>query len=470
MSKNPIKLSATLLGMALVAFTSCEDQDFTDVNNDATRVEVNTISAEMAKVRDYVPPYAVMAHRGSTFWAPEETESAWRWAREMGADYLESDLQCTKDGVILANHDDNLKRTTNIENVYGELVPATRKAFYMRHGMSEAEAEKLVEADKASFRPYYAMSYMYEELLALDAGSWFNETSIEQARESFSEQHQYISALEDQIRYAEGKMLKRDVDGERIYTVTGTWNPDKPRDCLTYKFEYVDDPQDTGNRPGVYIEFKESWLNPSDFEKRVYNKLDELGWNIITKPCDGEPFYKNNKVNVGNTNGKVILQTFSLESLRRTAEEFKGKIPMCFLLWEGNGATDLKHDTPQGYASFINLGLEYKAHIIGPCIAGAPNDYPEMNAPWQAYLIKKSGMLNHPYSFDSYAQMGKYFGQYNWGNTVQYDELLHGIYGDGLFTNRSEMSLKYLIDNGLRKAPAPQTVPDAVETLKRLGY
>ena len=94
----------------------------------------------MAKVRDYVPDYAVMAHRGSTFWAPEETESAWRWAREMGADYLESDLQCTKDGVILANHDDNLKRTTNIENVYSELVPATRKAFYMRHGMSEEEA------------------------------------------------------------------------------------------------------------------------------------------------------------------------------------------------------------------------------------------------------------------------------------------------------------------------------------------
>ena len=61
---------------------------------------------------------------------------------------------------------------------------------------SEAEAEKLVEADKASFRPYYAMSYMYEELLALDAGSWFNETSIRGYMKSFSEQHQYISALE----------------------------------------------------------------------------------------------------------------------------------------------------------------------------------------------------------------------------------------------------------------------------------
>ena len=55
MSKNPIKLSATLLGMALVAFTSCEDQDFTDVNNDATRVEVNTISAEMQKCATTYP-------------------------------------------------------------------------------------------------------------------------------------------------------------------------------------------------------------------------------------------------------------------------------------------------------------------------------------------------------------------------------------------------------------------------------
>ena len=52
----------------------------------------------------------------------------------------------------------------------------------------------------------------------------------------------------------------------------------------------------------------------------------------------------------------------------------------------------------------------------------------------------------------------------------KWENISASIYGDGLFTNRSEMSLKYLIDNGLRKAPAPQTVPDAVETLERLGY
>ncbi len=471
--------------LALTALASCQDeQDFTNFNTDATRVQVNTISPEMAKVRDYVPMYAVMAHRGSTFWGPEETEAAWRWAREMGADYLESDLQCTKDGVILANHDENLKRTTNIENVYGEYVPQTRVAFYMAHGIPRDEAEELYRQDVASFRPYYAMSYMYEELLALDAGTWFNESSLEQARPSFSEQHQYISALEDQIAFAEGKILKRNAEGERIYTCTGTWDPANPRDCLTYHLEYTDDPADTGNRPGIYIEFKESWLNPSDFEQRVYNELDRLGWNIITRPCDGVPHYRDGKVNVGNSNGKVVLQTFSLESLRRTAAVFQGRIPMCFLLWEGTAATDLKNVTPQGYADFINMALDNKAHIIGPSIAGPPNNYGELDAPWMAYLIARSGMLNHPYSFDSYAQMAKYMGQYNWGNPTQFDDLLSRtvdgkqwtVYLDGLFTNRSELTLRYLIENGFRcnpqfgNADAPSYVPDPVDVLKRLGY
>ena len=38
---------------------------------------------------------------------------------------------------------------------------------------------------------------------------------------------------------------------------------------------YVADDKDNGNRPGIYPEFKESWLNPKDIEIRVYNILDE---------------------------------------------------------------------------------------------------------------------------------------------------------------------------------------------------
>ncbi|MEG1538480.1 MAG: glycerophosphodiester phosphodiesterase, partial [Muribaculaceae bacterium] len=180
------------------------------------------------------------------------------------------------------------------------------------------------------------------------------------------------------------------------------------------------------------------------------------------------PFYLNGKVNVGNTNGKVVLQTFSLESLRRSADKFQGKIPMCFLLWQGGGATDLKLNTPAGYASFVNLGVEFKAHIIGPSIAGAPNNYPEMVNPWQDYLIKKSGLLNHPYSFDSREQMNKYFGLYNFG--INGGQLFNPPYLDGAFTNRSEMTIQFFIDQKVRKAPAPQTVPDPEKLLTELGY
>ena len=449
---------------AATTLTSCENQDLTDVNEDATRVEVGYLSPEMQKVRNYVPPMAVMAHRGSTFWAPEETESAWRWAREMGADYLESDLQCSKDGVVLANHDDNLKRTTNIENLYGEDVPRDRINFYMSAqggGMTKEEAEAQMAKDRASFNPFYTNQYFYFELARLDAGTWFNQTSIEQAREGFSTQHQYVSSLEDQIRFAEGKILKRDANGERVFTIDGTWDPANPHTCLKYNFEdsYIPDPEDTGHRPGIYIEFKESWLNPSNFEEMVYNELDRLGWNIITKPeAEDAPWYKDGKVNVAYTNGKVILQTFSFESLRRSAEKFEGKIPMCFLLWHDN-------ITPTQYAGYINMGLEFLAHIIGPSIAGAPNNYFEMNAPWMHDMIRRSGMLNHPYSFDTMEQMNVYWGSYHYDSGH-----FKAPYMDGAFTNRTELTLQFLNDRNARHKDAPKFVPDPVETLKRLGY
>ena len=560
MLKNLVRVGL-LSAVMLATFTSCEDeQQFTNENTDARRIEVSVLPDNLAKVRDYVPLYAVAAHRGSIFWTPEETEASWRWAREMGADYLESDMQATKDGIVLANHDENLKRTTNIQYVFSDYVPTTRKDFYRsfkdENGnqiFTEDDINAQYQRDVNDFRTFYTLSYYYAELLMLDAGSWFNNSSLEEARPGFAASHngyyrngkivysdgQYVSAIQDQIAFAEGKKLRRNADGERVLTYKikdkyknmtlkeiyesehVTVKCDDPSvsygyaakymDFVEYDFAnaYVDDEQDTGNRPGIYIEFKESWLNPKDMEVRVYNVLAEQGWNIITKPSSDSRFYINGKVNVGNTNGKVILQTFSFDALHRAYDVFKGQIPMCFLLWisEPPYATDIAFDTPTGYADFIRYGQEYGAHIMGPAISGAPNNYPEMNQPWQAYMIRKSQMLNHPYSFDSWAQMAKYMGYYvdyyGQGNTTMFDDLLRltipatpftnftgtnsvPVYLDGYFTNRSEISLQYMIENGFRctsalpdpfhpgktydNSQAPSTVPDPKALLDRLGY
>lgn len=507
---------AMACGIALTSM-SCENQKFNNTFVDSERVHVDTLSAELQKVRDYVPQYAVIAHRGSTFWTPEETESAYRWARETGADYLEADLQVSKDGVILALHDSDLKRTTNIENVFGETLPREiRQKYYERLGYSSEEAKKKVDADAAAFVPNYPCSYTYEELMMLDAGSWFNETSLEQARPAFGEEHQYISTLEDLIMYSKGYRLKRKkdagltVDGnprlykddaEFSYAVTGDTivNPlsYQKEEVVKYNFEYVRDEIWSGNIPGIYIEFKETWLNPAGFEEMVYKELSRVQkMNIMTTPATSDKWYisrteanrgnaslsyadPNTLVNVGETNGKVILQTFSLQSLTKVADVFKGEVPMCFLLWKGTGATDLHDDSPQGYASFINLGVQYKAHYMGPCIAGAPNNYPELNQPWQHNLIHRSKMKNHPYSFDTYDQMAKYFGVYNYGVTD--GSRFQPPYLDAFFTNHTDMSLKFMFDNveAINKldpnfkaimSARPQTVPEPEIVLHELGY
>lgn len=475
MRKKSLLFTTAFLLILGVSY-SCKDEETNRVKQDAYTVHVDKLTPEMQKVRDYVPKFATVAHRGSTFWTPEETESAYRWAREIGADYLEADLQISKDGVILALHDDNLTRTTNIENVFGEDLPEGRESYYIHDlGYSLEEAKKKVAEDRKNFVPNLTSYYTYKELLQLDAGTWFNETNPEQARAGFATHKQYISSLEDLIMYSKGKKLKRDANGNRIFRLIGKTGGKVTTlggeaDVVNYEFEYEDDlVGNSGNRPGIYLEFKESWLNPSDFEKRVYDELDRLDMNIITKPENSSsPFYSNGKINIGNTNGKVILQTFSLSSLVRVAELYKGQIPMCFLLWKGNGATDIKNDDPLGYASFVNLGVQYLAHIIGPSIAGAPNNYPELNHPWQDYIIKRAEMLNHPYSFDTREQMSKYYGDYNFGNTGK--DLFQAPYLDAAFTNRTEMTLKFFIDKGVRGSGAPIIVPESSELLTKLGY
>lgn len=99
---------------------------------------------------------AVIAHRGMPRHAPEETAPSYWLAKKLGADYLEADLQRTKDGVIICLHDDNLKRTTNIEEVYPNRSDLSTSNFTLA------------------------------ELKKLDAGSWFNKANPKMARSSYA--------------------------------------------------------------------------------------------------------------------------------------------------------------------------------------------------------------------------------------------------------------------------------------------
>ncbi len=60
----------------------------------------------------------VIAHRGASGYLPEHTLGAYELGMQMGADYIEPDLQLTADGHLVAMHDTTLKRTTNVADLF----------------------------------------------------------------------------------------------------------------------------------------------------------------------------------------------------------------------------------------------------------------------------------------------------------------------------------------------------------------
>ncbi len=104
------------------------------------------------------------AHRGASGYCPENTMSAFVKAVELGATGVETDVQRTKDGVLVLIHDESLQRTTGLAALVKDIT--------------------------------------YEQLSTLDAGSWFHsdfsgETipTLEQLL-SFGKEHGLILNLE----------------------------------------------------------------------------------------------------------------------------------------------------------------------------------------------------------------------------------------------------------------------------------
>jgi len=56
----------------------------------------------------------VIAHRGASGERPEHTLESYQLAIEQGADYIEPDLVMTRDGVLIARHENEIGGTTDV--------------------------------------------------------------------------------------------------------------------------------------------------------------------------------------------------------------------------------------------------------------------------------------------------------------------------------------------------------------------
>ncbi len=120
MLKNykPVKaIMAILILLSLFTFLACSNEE--------------------SKMETTKKNIVVVAHRGASGYAPENTLSAMKKAIEMNAEMSELDVQETADGEIILLHDNTLKKTTGVDGNIWEIN--------------------------------------YADLKGLDAGSWFSE-------------------------------------------------------------------------------------------------------------------------------------------------------------------------------------------------------------------------------------------------------------------------------------------------------
>jgi len=90
---------------------------------------------------------AILAHRGDSFRAPENTLEAARLAWQVGADAWELDVQFTRDGVPVVLHDESLVRTTDVARRFA--------------------------GDPRGQGGFRVSDFDFDEVKTLDAGSWF---------------------------------------------------------------------------------------------------------------------------------------------------------------------------------------------------------------------------------------------------------------------------------------------------------
>lgn len=69
----------------------------------------------------------IIAHRGASAYAPENTLAAFRMAAEMEADWFELDCTLTRDGEVIVIHDNSLDRTTRADGKVQDFTLAELK-------------------------------------------------------------------------------------------------------------------------------------------------------------------------------------------------------------------------------------------------------------------------------------------------------------------------------------------------------
>jgi glycerophosphoryl diester phosphodiesterase len=291
-----------------------------------------------------VPWPAVIAHRGASFDAPEETVPSYTLARELGADYLEMDIQRTKDGVLIALHDDTLERTTNIAQVYPDRVKDPLSSFTL------------------------------EEIKRLDAGSWFNKAHPDRARASYAGLK--ILTLDEVIDIAEGGKNK-----PGLYIETK----------VPAQFPGIE--EDLKNKLA-----QRGWLSPRPAAEKGHVNVAHMPGRVVLQTFEKPSLELLHKAMPDTP--KVLLLWLGDGYIPAASDKgFKDSGAKDKAAFYATQQVKSKED----FAAWMDWAKAHGAVGTGPAAAlknGGDQSYMDLVQPWMNKMAHERGMIIHPYTVD----------------------------------------------------------------------
>ncbi len=97
----------------------------------------------------------VIAHRGASGYLPEHTLEAYAMAYAQGADFIETDLALTKDGVFVCIHDIYLEYTTNVKEVFPNRARKNKHWYVVDFSLDEIKRLSVHERTRANDIVYF---------------------------------------------------------------------------------------------------------------------------------------------------------------------------------------------------------------------------------------------------------------------------------------------------------------------------
>ena len=200
----------------------------------------------------------VIAHRGASGYRPEHTLSSYQLAIEQGADFIEPDLVMTKDGVLIARHENEISTTTDVSE---------------RPEFADRKTTKTI--DDEVFEGWFTEDFTLEELKTL------------KARERRPELRPDNVAMNDQ---------------DTILTLDEVIAIAKAASVAT------------GRKIGIYPELKHPHYHESlgfDMVGALLASLDQAGWNHRDAPVYVQCFWPQplNEIAAKSTVKRIFLAT-----------------------------------------------------------------------------------------------------------------------------------------------------------------